>query len=332
MVCQNCITKSQQASLDFGSTGTVYTDLDQIGKMVELVARNIDEAEKIKKEIEKRSEPYDRLIAEIEAEKKCATRKLTEREEALVEVVTRHLQDLQESLVAEGLIAEYSEYRSIDSSLLNKYFAEHPDELGAVSDYLTKKVVVSLQPKTRSTEKEAPVPKPVEEMTYTEKLARNQAILKARQLVQEGFVALDTETTGTDNSSQIISISYFDENGPYYSLVYTDQPIPPEATAVNHITQDMVATAPKFDQVLDECSRRIGNRTIVAYNAKFDRRMVEQTAETVNTYPLPNQWVCAMEMYKDFAALSRYAKLGVAGEHMVLHQKETCTTPRRMRS
>lgn len=86
---------------------------------------------------------------------------------------------------------------------------------------------------------------------------------------------LDTETTGLSPSAdRIVELAMVDENGTvvYQSLFNPGMPIPPRATEIHHITNAMVASAPRFVDEIPKIRRLIadhGNH-LVAFNASFD--------------------------------------------------------------
>jgi DNA polymerase III subunit epsilon len=90
----------------------------------------------------------------------------------------------------------------------------------------------------------------------------------------------DTETTGTrSEKDRIIEIAAFDpyENRTFVELINPESPIPPEATAIHHITNEMVATAKTFKDVgaafIDFCS---GDCVLIAHNNDaFDKLFLE---------------------------------------------------------
>src|SRR6266511_2362154 len=74
---------------------------------------------------------------------------------------------------------------------------------------------------------------------------RDNAILWARGVLSDwsAVIILDTETTGLDLSAEIVQISLITIDGAslFDSLVKPTQPIPPEVTAIYHITDLDVA-------------------------------------------------------------------------------------------
>lgn len=93
------------------------------------------------------------------------------------------------------------------------------------------------------------------------------------------FVVFDLETTGLsawggDEIIEIGAIKVFgteiDDKNTFHSLVNPKRPIPPDATRVNGITNEMVASAPAIDDVLPLFWDFVGQSWLVAQNAKFD--------------------------------------------------------------
>ncbi len=75
--------------------------------------------------------------------------------------------------------------------------------------------------------------------------ARLQAVEIAQRVLQQKPVYIDTETTGLDSSAEIIEISVVDHDGSvlFDSTVRPKNPIPREAQAVHHISNEMVKDA-----------------------------------------------------------------------------------------
>lgn len=80
----------------------------------------------------------------------------------------------------------------------------------------------------------------------------------------------DTETTGVKpDKDRVIEIAAYDpiNDRSFEQLVNPGCPIPPDATAIHHISDDMVANAPSFQQVAtdfaDFCS---GDVVLIAHN------------------------------------------------------------------
>jgi len=93
------------------------------------------------------------------------------------------------------------------------------------------------------------------------------------------YVVFDLETTGLSPwaGDEIIEIgamkifgNQIDEANVFHTLVNPKRPIPPEASRVNGITDEMVANAPTLDLVLPKFLDFVGTAWLVAQNAKFD--------------------------------------------------------------
>ena len=90
------------------------------------------------------------------------------------------------------------------------------------------------------------------------------------------FIAFDLETTGTSPSTDmIVEIGAVRFEGPtpmerYSTLVDPGIPIPPEASAVNGINDDMVRGKPDIVQVLGKFADFCSEWPLVAHNAPFD--------------------------------------------------------------
>lgn len=121
---------------------------------------------------------------------------------------------------------------------------------------------------------------------------------------RESAVILDTETTGLDEEDEIIQIGVIDLDGNVLidSFVRPEQreEILEEATEIHGITMDMLAGAPTFRELLPVLSAITHGKTIVAYNAEFDARLLDQTCAINGTTPMIRRWDCAMLEYARF--------------------------------
>jgi len=116
--------------------------------------------------------------------------------------------------------------------------------------------------------------------------ARADAIAAMKQLAAKKFLILDTETTGLDDSAEVVQIAVIDSDGNVLldTLVKPSKPIDERgrAFAVHGISNEMVKDAPTFDQVWDSLVQLLTDGLHVAiYNADFDTRIVEQSAKHV---------------------------------------------------
>ncbi len=91
----------------------------------------------------------------------------------------------------------------------------------------------------------------------------------------KNFIAVDTATTGLKTAGndiiQLSAIKFKDFVAveKFNTYIKPRKSIPPEATAINGITNDMVADAPLFYQVINSFNEFIGDFPLVAHNAPF---------------------------------------------------------------
>lgn len=94
------------------------------------------------------------------------------------------------------------------------------------------------------------------------------------------FVAFDLETTGTvagvDRIVEIGAVRFCmgKVTAVFSTLVDPEMPIPPEASRINGISNDMVAGKPKIAQLLPSFSEFCGSDIMVAHNAPFDTQFL----------------------------------------------------------
>jgi DNA polymerase-3 subunit epsilon len=107
-----------------------------------------------------------------------------------------------------------------------------------------------------------------------------QFLLFLRMFMPLRPIYYDTETTGVrSEKDKIIEIAAFDpvQNRTFVSLINPEMPIPPEATAIHKITDEMVSTASTFKEVgqafIDFCD---GEVVLIAHNNDaFDKLFLE---------------------------------------------------------
>jgi DNA polymerase III subunit epsilon len=125
---------------------------------------------------------------------------------------------------------------------------------------------------------------------------------------------LDTETTGLDDKAEVVELAVVNADGKILvdTLIKPVNPIPREATALHGITNEMVKTAPCWQDIYPEISAFITGRLVLAYNAPFDARMLEQTCGLYRLPALSVDWQCIMRMYKDHTHNYKYVTLSQA--------------------
>ena len=116
-------------------------------------------------------------------------------------------------------------------------------------------------------------------------------INKKQPIKEITFVAFDIETTGLmPVVNRIVEIGAVKFNSKevidtFQELIDPKMPISPGATAVNGITDDMVAGMPTIEQVLPHFVQFIENAIPVAHNAPFDVGFLSYDISRLNLEP-----------------------------------------------
>ncbi len=105
------------------------------------------------------------------------------------------------------------------------------------------------------------------------------------QLKNEVFICLDCEMTGLDlENDRIIEVAAvrftIDEILETFStLVNPECPISNEALEIHKISQEMVANAPKIEEILPTLFKIMERYPIVGHGVEFDIKMIKKAAE-----------------------------------------------------
>ena len=94
------------------------------------------------------------------------------------------------------------------------------------------------------------------------------------------FLFFDTETTGNTENDFICQLAYKQDGEEFSELYQPSIPIPPEASAVHHITNKMLANKPSFQESAHYATVKSlfekSDVIPVAHNAKFDIAMLKK--------------------------------------------------------
>lgn len=139
-------------------------------------------------------------------------------------------------------------------------------------------------------------------MLNTPPPVRQRAIQTAQKILEARPIYLDTETTGLENSDEIIEISIIDDEGQviFEALVKPSQPIPVSATRIHGISNEDVQNARNWPAIWPQVRSMLFGRLVVMYNEAFDLRMMQQSHAR---YRLP--W---KERFNTFDLLKLYAE------------------------
>jgi len=120
-------------------------------------------------------------------------------------------------------------------------------------------------------------------------------------------IVLDTETTGLDprGGHRLVEIAcveledYLPTGRTFHRYIHPERPVDPEAVRVHGLTAAFLADKPIFADA-DVCEALvafIGEATLVAHNAAFDREFVNQELARVGLPGLPeSRWIDTLGM------------------------------------
>jgi DNA polymerase III epsilon subunit family exonuclease len=142
------------------------------------------------------------------------------------------------------------------------------------------------------------------------------------ELARAGFVVFDLETTGAKTPPcRVTEIgAYRVKNGAiveeFHSLVNPEMPIPFFISLLTGITDEMVRSAPKFNELADAFLRFIGDSVLVAHNAGFDMRFLNhEVGRLYEDYRLGNPSLCTVQLSRKLLPDIENHKLKTLAEH-----------------
>lgn len=118
------------------------------------------------------------------------------------------------------------------------------------------------------------------------------------------YIVVDLETTGLDPNKgcEIIEIGITEIKNNniirnYSRFVKPEVKIPYFITEITNITNEMVENEESIEIVLPRFRKYIGDRTIIAHNAKFDLKFLNYYLEKLSLDPINNH-ICTLELLK----------------------------------
>lgn len=157
----------------------------------------------------------------------------------------------------------------------------------------------------------------------TRKLIINHSSLED---LKREFIAFDLETTGFspihDRIVEIGAVRFVDKKAKeaFNTLVRSDVPIPPQASQVNGITNEMIANAPSEFEAITKLIEFLGDAVhgktaLCAHNASFDMEFFQEALKRsrissdflyVDTLPAARATIKGLENYKQDTVLKHF--------------------------
>ncbi|MGL5346511.1 MAG: 3'-5' exonuclease [Peptostreptococcaceae bacterium] len=120
----------------------------------------------------------------------------------------------------------------------------------------------------------------------------------------EEYIVVDLETTGLDpyKGCEIIEIGITEIRDDqivknYSRLIKPKSHIPYFITEITNISDEMVKDEENIEAVLPRFRKYLGNRTMIAHNAKFDLKFLNYYLEKMNLPSIDNH-ICTLELLK----------------------------------
>lgn len=111
------------------------------------------------------------------------------------------------------------------------------------------------------------------------------------------LIFFDTETTGNTENDFLVQIAYKTGTENFTGLYKPEIKIPPEASAVHHITNKMIAEKPTFkestDQLIIKKLFEEKDSVVVAHNAPFDLMIIKKEDIT------PKNFICTLRVARE---------------------------------
>lgn len=123
----------------------------------------------------------------------------------------------------------------------------------------------------------------------------------------KNVVFLDTETSGKTDKDQIVEITILDLEGNVLldTLVQPTVKVSHDAHNAHQISNKDLKKAPAWPDVYKRFLECTQDSVILAYNSKFDKRMVQQSCKAHGIVNKRRKWGCIMLAYSTFQGSAR---------------------------
>lgn len=143
---------------------------------------------------------------------------------------------------------------------------------------------------------------------------RKQMAGRAADLIKNGFVVVDLETTGLDYDPkvEIVEVAVLNHQGETLlnTLVKPVHKIPRGASRVHGIYDRDVALAPTFEQVYPQIKEVLHGQAVIAYNFTFEQNIFKALCSRHQQIAFePTSWHCAMRAYQAYTGSEMFTSL-----------------------
>ncbi|MEU0074639.1 DEDDh family exonuclease [Streptomyces sp. NPDC006332] len=141
----------------------------------------------------------------------------------------------------------------------------------------------------------------------------------------KGYAVVDVETTGLARHDRIISAAVYrlDERGEvedhWYTLVNPERD--PGPVWIHGLTNDVLESAPLFEDIAEEFSARLDGRVLVAHNAVFDWQMIAREYARAEREAPVRQRLCTIALSKELGLPLPNHKLETLAAHFGVVQQ-----------
>lgn len=120
------------------------------------------------------------------------------------------------------------------------------------------------------------------------------------------LIFFDTETTGNTENDFLVQIAYVSNGERFNELYKPPIKIPPDASAIHHITNKMVEDKPTFKESTDQpIIKKLfedENSVVIAHNAPFDLEVIKK--EDI----IPKNFICTLRLARHLDPEEKLAK------------------------
>lgn len=123
------------------------------------------------------------------------------------------------------------------------------------------------------------------------------------RLAEVRFAVVDVETTGmrARAGDRVTEIAIVHVDGPrvalaFESVVNPGRPIPWRIVQLTGITDHLVASAPRFEEIADRAVAALAGRVFVAHNARFDWSFVRAELDRAQGYEVRMPQLCTVRL------------------------------------